>query len=81
MTTDPTMPAQPPTVPVTPPPGPGSAPADASLRRLVLALAGLLAFYVLLEHPAAVPALQAVGALFAIGGAIVGFVCLANRRP
>ncbi|WP_331748562.1 hypothetical protein [Streptomyces sp. NBC_00648] len=83
----PTGPTQPPATPAAPQPGPttpGPAPAEASLRRLVIGvlaglvvLAALFAFYVLLEHPKALPALAGVSALFTIGG----FALLANRRP
>ncbi|MEU1075122.1 MULTISPECIES: hypothetical protein [unclassified Streptomyces] len=47
----------------------------------VLTLAAAFAFYVLLEHPAAIPALQAVGALAATAGAIYAFAKLVNPRP
>ncbi|MET9366099.1 hypothetical protein ABZX93_35085 [Streptomyces sp. NPDC006632] len=86
-TTDPT-PTQPPAVPAAPLTPPEPSPAEASLRRTLQAvtaavtLLGLMfAFYVLNEHPNALPALGGVGTLVAIGLGVLAVVKLVNRRP
>ncbi|MBD0744209.1 hypothetical protein [Streptomyces sp. CBMA152] len=78
----PTDPAQPPA----PTPEPVPASTDASLRRqlqavlvVVLVLAATFLFYVLLEHPAAVPALACVASLATIAGGIYAFTKLVNH--
>lgn len=82
---------QTPTVTPTPPPAvpaalPEPTPAEAALRRAlqvvvgaVVVLALLFAGYVLIEHPRAVPALQGVGSIVAIGLGVIAVVKLVKR--